>query len=328
MTEIRQIPNTYTAEGASTLETQNSGSKDGKIAPSIWNESVEDHGEKNQGASKIKDDIKWIRTSLSNVANKLSKIFTTYSAASIKVTIPPAYMSKEAKNIIEHQQGGVKLRETLKKGDTIGITKYNVAQAAIAVNFGPHSQQQAKFVYNKLKARYDELYAQHFKTTEQEFMKLSCKEQNKLIHEVANSIIEREKFIVDNSKATKEVSNKFRPEVQKCFDNANKALVDAANNKGKLKINKTNYGSKRANLPDGRWIEVFYDKGTISEIRISYNSTPDVQEDESRRDDPEVIYSENEAEYNIDHNQFYSEGSITSGYNFKKLKAIATSIFD
>lgn len=369
MTEIRQILNSAAIELANKLDAQDSGGKDGKIEASIWNEFVKDKGGKTiQSSITIENARKSITTYLFNTANQLGKSVadvakswgvsgtqadTTvdetnnddsatnpadgnqgnrnaeFSTASIKVTVPPAYISKGAKSIIKNQQEGIKLRESLKKSDTRGITKDNVAQAAITVNFGPNSQRQAKIVFNALKQRYEELYNKRV-LTESEFMKLSPKDQNKWIHVTANLIIqrEREREIVKQANSNKEYQNKNHAKIQKCFDNANKALVDAANNKSSLRIQRNDNGSKTANLPDGRWIKVYYDEtGEIDGIDISYDSTPDHRNDGSTFNGAEVEYKKNVAFYDIDHSNDAWECNIESGYNFEKLKKIAESIF-
>ena len=367
MTEIRQILNSAAIELANKLDAQDSGGKDGKIEASIWNEFVKDKGGKTiQSSITIENARKSITTYLFNTANQLGKSVADvakswgvsgtqadtavdetnnddsatnpadgnqgnrnaeFSTASIKVTVPPAYISKDAKSIIKNQQEGIKLRESLKKGDTRGITKDNVAQAAITVNFGPNSQKQAKIVYNALKQRYEELYNKRV-LTESEFMKLSPKDQNKWIHVTANLIIQREREIVKQANSNKAYQNKNHAKIQQCFDNANKALVDAANNKSNLKIQKYDDGNKRATLPDGRWIEVYYDeKGEIYRIAIRYDSTSDHSKDGSTFNGIEVCYQKDKAWYNIDHSNDNWEGNIESGYNFEKLKKIAESIF-
>ena len=85
---------------------------------------------------------------------------------------------------------------------------------------------------------------------------------------------------------------------------------------------------KDVDLPDGRWIEVLYDKeGEITKIKISHDTTPDKCSDGSTFDGEEVLYKKDKATYNTDNNNGDWEGAITSGYDFEKLKALAKKIF-
>ena len=368
MTEIRQILNSSAIELANKLDAQDSGGKDGKIEASVWNEFVKDKGGKTiQSSITIENAKKSITTYLFNAAKQLRKSVAEvakswgatgtnddntvddtnnndsatrsaggnkgnrnakFSTADIKVTVPPAYMSEYDKSIIENQKIGVNLRDSLRKGNTKGITKDNVALAVINVNFGPNSQKQAKIVYNALVKRYYELFNENNYTTTDAFMKLQPKEQNKQIQSIAKLIIVGEKYIVKGENEKKTYKNENRTKIQQCFDNANKTLIDAANNKNKLRITEDDDKTKTAKLPDGRWILVVYDKqGEIFAIDISYDSTLDHRNDGSTSDDAEIHYNESFASYNIDHSNSDSDGYIESGYNFEKLKEIAESIF-
>ena len=362
MTEIRQILNSSAIELANKLDAQDSGGKDEKIEASVWNKFVKDKGGKTiQSSITIENAKKSITTYLCNAAKQAGRSVADvakswgasgtqadtavdetnnddsatrsaggnkgnrnakFSTESIKVTVPPAYMSEEAKKIIQNQQEGVRLRESLRKGNTIGITKDNVALAVINVNFGPNSQNQARFIFNKLQQRLDEVVF-GLVTTESAFMKLSSKEKNKWIQDAAKKIIQKEKEIVKEANSYKVHFNKNKTKIQQCFDNANKALVDAANNKSSLKIN-----CNEAKLPDGRWIVVYHDQtGEIWAIEIGYDSTPDHHGDGSTSDECEVAYEKDCACYNIDHSNGTTDGRIKSGYNFEKLKEIAEYIF-
>ena len=115
--------------------------------------------------------------------------------------------------------------------------------------------------------------------------------------------------------------------VQKVFKGANDFLIEVANMNPKPKIKsghdeENDLDWKSVRLPDGRWINVYYDKkGEISIIVISNVTTPDKKPDGSTFDYAEVLYTKDKAEYDT------GEGSITSGYDFEKLKAVAKKIF-
>lgn len=122
---------------------------------------------------------------------------------------------------------------------------------------------------------------------------------------------------------------KNKSKIQKTFDDANKFLADTANMDPKPEIEKdAESRSKKATLSDGRGIKVYYDdKGEISEIKISHDTTPDKNSDGSTFDGAEISYTKDMAWYDIDKNNDEFEGSITSGYDFGKLKALATKLF-
>ena len=121
--------------------------------------------------------------------------------------------------------------------------------------------------------------------------------------------------------------------VRKTFKDANNFLIEVAymNPKPEIKSGhneKGNYDWKEAKLPDGRWIGVRYDKeGEITDIIISHDTTPNKGSDGSTFDAAEVRYSKNYADYDTDKNNNTCEGTITSGYDFEKLKALAEKIF-
>ena len=121
--------------------------------------------------------------------------------------------------------------------------------------------------------------------------------------------------------------------IRKTFKEANNFLKEVANMNPNPKISsghnkKDDYDWKQAKLPDGRWISVLYAKeGEITEISISYDTTPDKETNGSTFDGAEVRYTKNKAWYDTDKNNDDWEGSITSGYDFEKLKAIAEKIF-
>ena len=119
----------------------------------------------------------------------------------------------------------------------------------------------------------------------------------------------------------------------KVFESANAFLTEVANMNPKPEIKsghneEGDYDWKTANLPDGRWIDVRYDKnGEITEIKISHDTTPYKKSDGTTADYAEASYTKARARYNTNHNNGYFEGFITSGYDFEKLKAVAEKIF-
>ncbi len=118
-----------------------------------------------------------------------------------------------------------------------------------------------------------------------------------------------------------------KPKAQKTFDDANKFLAEVANMEPKPEV----IGDKdwkHVALPDGRWIQVYYDEnGEICDIYISHDTTPDIEEGGSTYDGFDVIYTSEKAECNYDHCNSSFEGIITSGYDFEKLKALTEKIF-
>lgn len=245
----------------------------------------------------------------------------------IKVTVPPAYISKAAKSTIANKNQGLKLRASLKKGDLRGVNNDNVAWATWGVSYGPNAQKQAIKVYALLKKQYESYWPVDKKPYVREFMKMSYIQQNDIINEMASAVRYADNYEIKDAAKDKAYHNANRKKIQQSFDNANKALIDAANNKSSLKISKGDT-RKKANLPDGRWISVIYDNnGKIEEILISFDKRPDHESDGSTIDGEEISYTKNYASYDIDKSNYNFEGSITSGYDFEKLKAIAESIF-
>ena len=81
-------------------------------------------------------------------------------------------------------------------------------------------------------------------------------------------------------------------------------------------------------LSDGRWIEVIYDdQGEISKIKISSDTTLDHKNDGSAFDGADVSYTDSTACVSTSHENGIYDHSITSGYDFEKLKAVAEAIF-
>ena len=162
-----------------------------------------------------------------------------------------------------------------------------------------------------------------------ECMKMSLEEMKKTITDLKTKILDA------NNRQVREGNqfNKDLPKIRKAFDDANRFLAEVANMNPKPAINsghneEGDYDWKCTTLPDGRWIEVHYDKeGEIKEILISYDTTPDKETNGSTFDGAEVRYTKNKAWYDTDKNNNDWEGSITSGYDFEKLKAIAEKIF-
>ena len=118
--------------------------------------------------------------------------------------------------------------------------------------------------------------------------------------------------------------------VRKTFKEANNFLIEVANMNPKPEIrswHNEDYDWKEAELPDGRCIKVRYDKeGEITDILISYDTTPE-KTTSGLFDGSEVQYTKDNALYDTDKNNSDWEGSITSGYDFEKLKALAEKIF-
>ena len=257
---------------------------------------------------------------------------------SVKVSVPVRYASNQVKKIMKNQGEGKKLAASLKKGNIQGITKDNVAYALNShppISFGTNYRKQAKFVYEKLMDKMKELnlWKQGEKTlTPNDFIKMSPTKRNEIIRNYRNRIIAKENQIVNDDNKAKGYQNANRSKIQKTFDGANKLLADVANMKKKpeIKSGKNDDGTewKYVKLNNGQWIRVDYDENrNISEIRISHDTTPDHKADSSTCDSEEVSYTATKAWYDIDKSNNDFEGSITSGYNFEKLKALAKKIF-
>ncbi len=162
-----------------------------------------------------------------------------------------------------------------------------------------------------------------------ECMKMSLDEMKKTIKDLKTKILDA------NNRQVRVVNqfNKDLPKIRKTFDDANRFLAEVANMNPKPAIDsghneEGDYDWKQANLPDGRWIEVQYDKnGEITRIMISHDTTPNKNSDGSTYDGADVEYTKDKAKYDTYQNNSAWEGSITSGYDFEKLKAVAKKIF-
>ena len=256
----------------------------------------------------------------------------------IKVTVPMRYSSNQVKKIIKNQGKGKQLAASLKEGNIQGITKDNVAYALNSnppISFGTNYRKQAKFVYEKLMDKMKELnlWKQGEKTlTPNDFLKMPPSKRNEIIRNYRNRIIAAENQIINKDNIAKNYQNKNRAKIQKTFDDANKLLADVANMKNKPKIESGKYNDgiewKQATLPNGQWIQVNYDgSGNIEKIYISHDTTPDHKADGSTYDGQDVEYTKTKAWYDNNKSNNNYEGSITSGYNFEKLKAVAKKIF-
>ncbi len=256
---------------------------------------------------------------------------------SVKVSVPVRYSSNQVKNILKNIGEGKKLAASLKKGNIKGITKDNVAYALnsdTTISFGPNSQKQADVVLKLLRIKMTELRL--WKQGEKAwvpiaFQQLPPKKQNGIIQNYKSRIIAAENQIVKNDNKEKDYQNKNRSKIQKTFDGANKLLADVANMKKKPEIksgkDEDDTEWKKATLTNGQYIQVYYDKdGNINMISISHDTTPD-HGASSTFDGAEVTYTKTEAFYDNDKSNSDWEGSITSGYNFEKLKALAKKIF-
>lgn len=247
----------------------------------------------------------------------------------IKVTIPETrFASNQVKAILKNQKIGESLAAKLRKGNSRGINKDNVAYALNKVpnlSFGPNSQELAKYLFQQLVDKMDglEKLSPNDCSDVKKFAKLSYGEQRKLLQNYKDRIINEESEIIYKDKSYREYQNKNQAKIQKTFDDANRFLADVANMEEKPDIQTLKNGAKQAKLPDGRYINVNYYKGEIETIMISYNTTKNNQ----GQDEIEVLYEKEMASYNIDKNRVSYDGTIYSGYDFEKLKAVAEKIF-
>ena len=259
-----------------------------------------------------------------------------YSTSDIKVTVPVKYISSEAKAILEARKQGTKLHDSLKKGDTRGLTPENTAYAFTHdVNFGPNTRKQAETVFNNLVKRMINLGIFEVGRdygTYGSFSKLSYKQQNHLLHSYRSRIVATENKIISEAQAEKDAFNKDRGKMQSQIDKANQLLVNIANNpkQAKIKRGTSSNGVRwaKAELKTGEWIQVKYDKnGDINEIAISHDTTYDKCTDGSVFDGAEICYTKEEANVSIEHNGFYDYDIDGRNYNFAKLKELAEAIF-
>lgn len=140
------------------------------------------------------------------------------------------------------------------------------------------------------------------------------------ISKIANGKIEAAK-----QKEQEEIKNKQEEvkKAQECFDKANELLVKVANMDPRPAVVK-NEKSAKITLEDGTYISVdFNSDGEIERIGISYDTTKSV----NGKDTCEVAYQKDKAQYDYDKTDGYWDGSIKSGYDFEKLKALAEQIF-
>ena len=162
-----------------------------------------------------------------------------------------------------------------------------------------------------------------------ECMKMSLDEMKQTIMDLKTKILDA------NNRQVREGNqfNKELPKIRKTFDDANRFLAEVANMNPKPEIKsghheEGDYDWKGTTLPDGRWIEVHYDKnGEITKILISHDTTPNKNSDGSTFDGADVKYTKDKAQYDTYKKNSVFEGAITSGYDFEKLKALAKKIF-
>ena len=154
--------------------------------------------------------------------------------------------------------------------------------------------------------------------------------------EELKKITEYNKKMTEYNNDVKDVNNfnkNLRSKAQKTFDDATKFMAEVANMNSKPEIERghnddENCDFANATLPDGRRIVVLYDNdGKISYILISHDTTPDTYSDGTTQDCAEVSFNNGEAYFDYDKSNENWEGSITSGYDFEKLKALAEKIF-
>lgn len=285
-----------------------------------------DETEDTEETDEVEEETTAAETKISSQAQ------TDYN--SIKVNLPKTrYSSREVKAILDNQNKGRALHDSLKNGSTVGLTAESVAHALRDdVKFGPNSQKQANAVINSLMNRIYQLEIKdkinNFEKRYIDFDLLSYKEQNGFIHECKNAIIAKENEIIRADNKEKTYYNNNRAKIQQTFDSANKLLADVANMNPKPEI-ETDGNSRKAFLPDGRGIKIVYDdNGEINGIFISYDTTQDHKNDGSTFDGFEMEYTPKGAYYNTDHSNSKAEGKLSSGYDFEQIKAIAKKIFE
>ena len=120
--------------------------------------------------------------------------------------------------------------------------------------------------------------------------------------------------------------------LQQTFDDANNFLAEVANMSDKPEIETGTDDENRkwaeCQLADGRRIKVFYDSnGEINTIYISHVTSPDIEDNGNTFDGWELKYTSEKASYNTDKSNDVYDGSIKSGYDFQKLKALAEKLF-
>ena len=144
--------------------------------------------------------------------------------------------------------------------------------------------------------------------------KLPKNEQNEIFRQYAERISQAEDKRLN---APKEAAKQ-----QKVFDEANKFLVDMANDShGAAKIEWLNdeHTILSAKLFNGTGVYAkFDDKGEITQIKINYH-------DNLKQID--VSYDSEVALVNTDTNNDTFEGELTSGYDFNEIKKVAETIF-
>ena len=120
--------------------------------------------------------------------------------------------------------------------------------------------------------------------------------------------------------------------LQQTFDDANNFLAEVANMSDKPEIETGTDDENRkwaeCQLADGRRIKVFYDSnGEINTIYISHDTSPDIEDNGNTFDGWDLKYTSEKASYNTDRSNDVYDGSIKSGYDFQKLKALAEKLF-
>ena len=252
----------------------------------------------------------------------------TFSVEDIKVTVPQTKQSKYAKLIDGYRNEGEKLHDSLKKGDTTGLTTQNIAYAFTKdIHFGPNSKAQAKKVFSLLYSRMSQLklLEKGDCTSYERFSKMSFKEQDALLHDYRNRIVLKEREIINTENARVAEAN-ARPARQKVFDEANEVLINAANNAGKLKDdafwNNEDKKYVRLDLGNGKYIYAFYnDFGKITKVNVG------TLEEDGESINYDVSYTAKYAMVDTDISNDKWEGEINSGFDFEKIKEVAQAIF-
>lgn len=289
---------------------------------------------------------------------------TAKDAESVKVTVPKAAKptnKAEVDSIIKNQKAGREVADKIKnafnafaqartsenlnqlenalklinKDNVIYVVEYFPDVIDKIHEFRYKQDDVIKYILTPLGEKGDEanfgIGEGEQKMTRSQFYEKSAKRwsfnaMKSEIKSLSKDIASKERQVRDDYTTNLKAYNNA-PKVQKTFDDANKLLAEVANMNPKPEITKGE-GWANAKLPDGRWIEVKYgSNGEIEKILVSHDTTPNVKPDGSSFDGAEISYSKNEASYDINKNNFGYEGSITRGYDFEKLKALAQKIF-
>lgn len=149
---------------------------------------------------------------------------------------------------------------------------------------------------------------------------------SQIVNAIVNTDSDRVKRYQENIKIYNEETKAIdeAQKAQECFDKANALLVEVANMNPKPEVKKCD-DYAQIKLSDGRIIQVDFDENkNIEKVFISFDTT----KAPNGEDLAEVCYKKDKASYRLTPSDEKYDGSIQSGYDFEKIKALVKQIFN